>query len=115
MGAAAATSCSSARSSRVKVTWALAQSPTREVLVEGGVLGWKEYELEVIRDYADNFIVVCSIQNVDPMDVHTGDFDHRLRSSMTLTDREYQRLRDAARAVIDEIGVETGGSNVQPA
>jgi carbamoyl-phosphate synthase large subunit len=95
-----------------KVSWALDQSPTREVLVEESVLGWKEYELEVIRDRADNFIVVCSIENIDPMGVHTGD-SITVAPSMTLTDREFQRLRDAARAVMTEIGVETGGSNVQ--
>src|SRR5580658_6511514 len=89
-----------------KVAWALAQSPTREVLIEESVLGWKEFELEVMRDRADNFIVVCSIENIDPMGVHTGD-------SITVTDKEYQRLRDAARAVMTEIGVETGGANVQ--
>jgi len=95
-----------------KVDWALAQSPTRQVLIEESVLGWKEYELEVIRDRADNFIVVCSIENIDPMGVHTGD-SITVAPAMTLTDREYQRLRDAARAVMHEIGVETGGSNVQ--
>src|SRR5258706_13646741 len=95
-----------------KVNWALSQSPTHEVLVEESVLGWKEFELEVIRDRADNFIVVCSIENIDPMGVHTGD-SITVAPAMTLTDREYQRLRDAARAVMTEIGVETGGSNVQ--
>ena len=95
-----------------KVAWALAQSPTAEVLIEESVLGWKEYELEVIRDRADNFIVVCTIENVDPMGVHTGD-SITVAPAMTLTDKEYQRLRDAARAVMTEIGVETGGSNVQ--
>src|SRR6185436_15485671 len=95
-----------------KVEWALHNSPTREVLVEESVLGWKEYELEVIRDKADNFIVICSIENIDPMGVHTGD-SITVAPAMTLTDREYQRLRDAARAVMHEIGVETGGSNVQ--
>jgi len=95
-----------------KVSWALAQSPTREVLIEESVLGWKEFELEVMRDRADNFIVVCSIENLDPMGVHTGD-SITVAPAMTLTDREYQRLRDAARAVMTEIGVETGGSNVQ--
>ncbi len=95
-----------------KVAWALAQSPTHEVLIEESVLGWKEYELEVIRDRADNFIVVCSIENIDPMGVHTGD-SITVAPAMTLTDREYQRLRDASRAVMTEIGVETGGSNVQ--
>jgi carbamoyl-phosphate synthase large subunit len=95
-----------------KVRWALAQSPTHEVLVEESVLGWKEFELEVMRDRADNFIVVCSIENVDPMGVHTGD-SITVAPAMTLTDREYQRLRDAARAVMTEVGVETGGANVQ--
>jgi carbamoyl-phosphate synthase large subunit len=95
-----------------KVGWALAQSPTHEVLVEQSVLGWKEYELEVIRDRADNFIVVCSIENIDPMGVHTGD-SITVAPAMTLTDREFQRLRNASRAVMTEIGVETGGSNVQ--
>ncbi len=95
-----------------KVKWALDQSPTHEVLIEESVLGWKEFELEVMRDRADNFIVVCSIENLDPMGVHTGD-SITVAPAMTLTDREYQRLRDAARAVMTEIGVETGGANVQ--
>src|SRR5580704_8688887 len=95
-----------------KVAWALAQSPTRECLIEESVLGWKEFELEVMRDRADNFIVVCSIENIDPMGVHTGD-SITVAPAMTLTDKEYQRLRDAARAVMTEIGVETGGANVQ--
>ena len=95
-----------------KVEWALAQSPTSEVLIEESLIGWKEFELEVIRDRADNFIVVCSIENIDPMGVHTGD-SITVAPALTLTDREYQRLRDAARAVMHEIGVETGGSNVQ--
>ncbi len=95
-----------------RVAWALQQSPTCEVLVEESLIGWKEYELEVVRDSADNFIVVCSIENIDPMGVHTGD-SITVAPAMTLTDREYQRLRDAARAVMHEIGVETGGSNVQ--
>ncbi len=82
-----------------KVAWALAQSPTHEVLIEESVLGWKEFELEVMRDRADNFIVVCSIENLDPMGVHTGD-SITVAPAMTLTDREYQRLRDAARAVM---------------
>ena len=95
-----------------KVGWALSQSPSHEVLVEESVLGWKEFELEVIRDRADNFVVVCSIENVDPMGVHTGD-SITVAPAMTLTDRESQRLRDASRTVMTEIGVETGGSNVQ--
>ncbi len=97
---------------RQKLAWALDQSKSPEVLIEESILGWKEFELEVIRDKADNFIVVCSIENLDPMGVHTGD-SITVAPSMTLTDREYQRLRDAARAVMTEIGVETGGSNVQ--
>ena len=95
-----------------KVAWALAQSPTCEVLIEESLLGWKEFELEVMRDRADNFIVVCSIENVDPMGIHTGD-SITVAPAQTLTDKEYQRLRDAARAVMTEIGVETGGANVQ--
>src|SRR5882724_7070112 len=95
-----------------KLDWALQQSPTHQVLVEESLIGWKEYELEVIRDSVDNFIVICSIENIDPMGVHTGD-SITVAPSMTLTDREFQRLRDAARAVMTEIGVETGGSNVQ--
>lgn len=94
------------------VAWAFKQSPTHECLIEESVLGWKEYELEVIRDNADNFIVVCTIENLDPMGVHTGD-SFTVAPSMTLTDREFQRLRDAAKAVLIEVGVDTGGSNVQ--
>ncbi|GAB4205290.1 MAG: carbamoyl-phosphate synthase large subunit [Sandaracinaceae bacterium] len=94
------------------IRWAFSQSPTHECLVEESVLGWKEYELEVIRDRADNFSVICTIENFDPMGVHTGD-SITVAPAMTLTDKEYQRLRDAARAVISEIGVETGGSNIQ--
>ena len=95
-----------------KVALAIAESPTHEVLVEESLLGWKELELEVIRDRNDNFIVVCTIENLDPLGVHTGD-SITVAPSMTLTDKEYQRLRDAARAVMSEIGVETGGANVQ--
>ena len=95
-----------------KLRWALSQSPNHECLVEESVLGWKEFELEVIRDRADNFAVICTIENLDPMGVHTGD-SVTVAPAMTLTDKEYQRLRDAARAVMSEIGVETGGSNVQ--
>ncbi|MGO9006316.1 MAG: carbamoyl-phosphate synthase large subunit [Beijerinckiaceae bacterium] len=87
-------------------------SPTNEVLVEESVLGWKEYELEVIRDKADNCIVICSIENIDPMGVHTGD-SITVAPALTLTDKEYQVMRDASLAVLREIGVETGGSNVQ--
>jgi carbamoyl-phosphate synthase large subunit len=87
-------------------------SPVSECLIEESVLGWKEYELEVVRDLKDNVIIVCSIENFDPMGVHTGD-SITVAPAQTLTDREYQRMRDAAIAVIREIGVETGGSNVQ--
>ncbi len=94
------------------IRWAFMQSPTHECLVEQSVLGWKEFELEVIRDRADNFSVICTIENFDPMGVHTGD-SLTVAPAMTLTDKEYQRMRDAARAIITEIGVETGGSNIQ--
>ncbi len=87
-------------------------SPTTEVLIEESVLGWKEYEMEVVRDRADNCIIVCSIENVDPMGVHTGD-SITVAPALTLTDKEYQRMRTASIAVLREIGVETGGSNVQ--
>ncbi|MBA3811514.1 MAG: carbamoyl-phosphate synthase large subunit, partial [Caulobacteraceae bacterium] len=87
-------------------------SPTREVLIEESVLGWKEYEMEVVRDVADNCIIVCSIENLDPMGVHTGD-SITVAPALTLTDKEYQRMRAASIAVLREIGVETGGSNVQ--
>ena len=87
-------------------------SPVHECLIEESVLGWKEYELEVMRDLADNVIIVCSIENFDPMGVHTGD-SITVAPAQTLTDREYQKMRDAAIAVMREIGVETGGSNVQ--
>ncbi len=87
-------------------------SPVHEVLIEESVLGWKEYELEVMRDLADNVIIICSIENFDPMGVHTGD-SITVAPAQTLTDREYQIMRDAAIRVIREIGVETGGSNIQ--
>jgi carbamoyl-phosphate synthase large subunit len=87
-------------------------SPTNEVLLEESVLGWKEYEMEVVRDRDDNCIIVCSIENLDPMGVHTGD-SITVAPAQTLTDREYQRLRDASIAVLRKIGVDTGGSNVQ--
>jgi carbamoyl-phosphate synthase large subunit len=87
-------------------------SPVHECLLEESVLGWKEYELEVVRDLNDNVVIICSIENFDPMGVHTGD-SITVAPAQTLTDREYQRMRDAAIAVIREIGVETGGSNVQ--
>ncbi len=87
-------------------------SPTAEVLIEESVLGWKEYEMEVVRDKADNCIIVCSIENVDPMGVHTGD-SITVAPALTLTDKEYQVMRNASIAVLREIGIETGGSNVQ--
>ncbi|MDE2356925.1 MAG: carbamoyl-phosphate synthase large subunit, partial [Alphaproteobacteria bacterium] len=87
-------------------------SPTHEVLIEESVLGWKEFEMEVVRDKADNCIIVCAIENVDPMGVHTGD-SITVAPALTLTDKEYQRMRAASIAVLREIGVETGGSNVQ--
>ena len=87
-------------------------SPTGEVLIEESVLGWKEYEMEVVRDKADNCIIICSIENIDPMGVHTGD-SITVAPALTLTDKEYQIMRDASIAVLREIGVETGGSNVQ--
>ena len=87
-------------------------SPTNEVLVEESILGWKEYEMEVVRDKADNCIIICSIENVDPMGVHTGD-SITVAPALTLTDKEYQVMRNASIAVLREIGVETGGSNVQ--
>src|SRR5216117_3202022 len=90
----------------------LEASPTTEVLIEESVLGWKEYEMEVVRDRADNAIIICSIENIDPMGVHTGD-SITVAPALTLTDKEYQRMRSASIAVLREIGVETGGSNVQ--
>ncbi len=90
----------------------LRASPTQEVLVEESVLGWKEYEMEVVRDRADNCIIVCSIENIDPMGVHTGD-SVTVAPALTLTDKEYQVMRNASIAVLREIGVDTGGSNVQ--
>jgi len=90
----------------------LDMSPVHEVLVEESVIGWKEFELEVMRDVADNFVVICTIENVDPMGVHTGD-SITVAPIMTLSDKEYQRMRDAARLIIRKVGVETGGSNIQ--
>ncbi|MBM3779062.1 MAG: carbamoyl-phosphate synthase large subunit, partial [Acidimicrobiia bacterium] len=87
-------------------------SPVHEVLVEESVIGWKEFELEVMRDIADNFVVICSIENIDPMGVHTGD-SITVAPALTLTDKEYQRMRDIARRIIRRVGVETGGSNIQ--
>ena len=90
----------------------LSLSPVHEILVEQSVIGWKEFELEVMRDAADNFVVICSIENIDPMGVHTGD-SITVAPALTLTDKEYQRMRDAARRIIRRVGVETGGSNIQ--
>jgi len=95
-----------------QVAWGLANSPISEVLIEESVLGWKEYELEVMRDLADNVVIICPIENLDPMGVHTGD-SITVAPAQTLTDKEYQLLRDAAIKIIREIGVETGGSNIQ--
>src|SRR5204862_4756066 len=94
------------------VSRGLELSPVHEILVEESVLGWKEYELEVMRDHADNFVVICTIENFDPMGIHTGD-SVTVAPAQTLTDREYQTMRNAARRVIREVGVETGGSNIQ--
>src|SRR5687768_12053830 len=87
-------------------------SPVHEILVEESVNGWKEFELEVMRDVADNFVVICSIENIDPMGVHTGD-SITIAPALTLTDKEYQRMRDIGRRIIRRVGVETGGSNIQ--
>ncbi len=90
----------------------LDQSPTTEVLIEESIIGWKEYEMEVVRDADDNVVIICAIENLDPMGVHTGD-SITVAPAQTLTDKEYQRMRDASLAIIREIGVETGGSNIQ--
>ena len=87
-------------------------SPIKEVLVEESLIGWKEYEMEVIRDKEDNCIIICSIENIDPMGVHTGD-SVTVAPALTLTDKEYQKMRNYSISVIREIGVETGGANVQ--
>ncbi|HZG95703.1 MAG TPA: carbamoyl-phosphate synthase large subunit, partial [Mycobacteriales bacterium] len=97
---------------RVIAGQGLQASPTTEVLIEESVLGWKEYELELMRDTADNVVVICSIENIDAMGVHTGD-SMTVAPAMTLTDREYQLMRDCAIAVIRAVGVDTGGSNIQ--
>ena len=94
------------------IEWALAMSPVGQVLIEQSLIGWKEYELEVMRDLKDNVVIICPIENFDPMGVHTGD-SITVAPAMTLTDKEYQRMRDAALDIIREIGVETGGSNIQ--
>ena len=94
------------------VQWGLSTSPVHQVLIEASVIGWKEFELEVMRDKKDNVVIVCSIENVDPMGIHTGD-SVTVAPVQSLTDKEYQIMRDAAIAIIREIGVETGGSNIQ--
>ncbi len=96
----------------IKVAYGLEQSPNHEVLIEQSVEGWKEFELEVMRDTADNVVIICSIENLDPMGVHTGD-SITVAPAQTLTDKEYQLMRDAAIRIIREIGVDTGGSNIQ--
>ncbi|MGB2867453.1 MAG: carbamoyl-phosphate synthase large subunit [Bacteroidota bacterium] len=97
---------------KVKAEHGLTSSPIHQILVEESVIGWKEYELEVMRDLKDNVVVICSIENFDPMGVHTGD-SITVAPAQTLTDKEYQFMRDAAKKIIREIGVETGGSNIQ--
>jgi carbamoyl-phosphate synthase large subunit len=97
---------------RARVRWGLEMSPNHEVLLEESVEGWKEFELEVMRDMADNVVIICSIENLDPMGVHTGD-SITVAPAQTLTDKEYQLMRDAALRIIREIGVDTGGSNIQ--
>lgn len=94
------------------IEWGFSTSPTHEVLIEQSVLGWKEFELEVMRDLMDNVVIICSIENLDPMGIHTGD-SITVAPAQTLTDKEYQIMRDAAIAIIREIGVDTGGSNIQ--
>jgi len=94
------------------VQWGLNLSPVHQVLIEASVIGWKEFELEVMRDLKDNVVIICSIENFDPMGIHTGD-SITVAPAQTLTDKEYQRMRDAAVAIIREIGVDTGGSNIQ--
>ncbi|OGL65117.1 MAG: carbamoyl phosphate synthase large subunit [Candidatus Tectomicrobia bacterium RIFCSPLOWO2_12_FULL_69_37] len=95
-----------------KVAWALSESPVKQVLIEESVLGWKEFELEVMRDLKDNVSIICSIENLDPMGIHTGD-SITVAPAQTLSDREYQAMRDAAIACIRKVGVECGGSNIQ--
>ena len=108
----AAASRAARRSYERIVERGLAASPIGQVLLDQSVLGWGEFELEVMRDHNDNVVIVCSIENVDPMGVHTGD-SVTVAPQQTLTDRLYQRVRDQAIAVIRAVGVETGGSNVQ--
>jgi carbamoyl-phosphate synthase large subunit len=112
MGGLGSGLANSADEVRVQVARGLAASPVHEVLVEESVFGWKEFELELMRDRKDNVVVVCSIENIDPMGVHTGD-SITVAPAMTLTDREYQHMRDIAIAVLREVGVDTGGCNIQ--
>ena len=94
------------------VTYGLKMSPINQVLIDESLIGWKEYEMEVVRDKKDNAIIVCSIENLDPMGIHTGD-SITVAPALTLTDKEYQIMRNASLAILREIGVETGGANVQ--
>ncbi len=112
MGGLGSGMANSADEVRTQVSRGLAASPVNEVLVEESVFGWKEFELELMRDRKDNVVVVCSIENIDPMGVHTGD-SITVAPAMTLTDREYQRMRDVGIAVLREVGVDTGGCNIQ--
>jgi carbamoyl-phosphate synthase large subunit len=112
LGGAGGSMARDAEDFRVKVSWGLEMSPSHEVLIEQSVEGWKEFELEVMRDTADNVVIICSIENLDPMGVHTGD-SITVAPAQTLTDKEYQLMRDAALRIIREIGVDTGGSNIQ--
>ena len=112
LGGSGAAICYNRDEYEAQVEHALAESMRHECLIEESVLGWKEYELEVMRDTKDNFVVVCSIENLDPMGVHTGD-SITIAPAQTLTDKEYQRMRDAARACVTEIGVTCGGCNIQ--
>ena len=112
MGGSAAASPTTATNSKRSACEGLRLSPTSELLIDESLIGWKEYEMEVVRDKNDNCIIVCSIENFDAMGVHTGD-SITVAPAQTLTDKEYQIMRDASLAVLREIGVETGGSNVQ--
>ncbi|MCW2492586.1 MAG: carB, partial [Frankiales bacterium] len=112
MGGLGSGMANSAEEVRVQVSRGLAASPVTEVLVEESVFGWKEFELELMRDRKDNVVVVCSIENIDPMGVHTGD-SITVAPAMTLTDREYQHMRDIGIAILREVGVDTGGCNIQ--
>ena len=94
------------------VDWGLSTSPVGEILVERSIIGWKEFELEVMRDAKDNVVIICPIENFDPMGIHTGD-SITVAPAQTLTDKEYQRMRDASLMIMREIGVDTGGSNIQ--